>query len=222
MGKPGKSTGGEIREASGTAFGIGGRAVADRGAGQRQAGNVARRHHQREPERHLAAGIGQEAGEIKLHGRRFAGHDVAGAEGEDIGPFFLGNGRAAAGGEGAIVILACLGSLLDHSLDDPRADLHPQAADRGPVGQREDIGCLKGLVEGIDEGLADRKLVQQTVDPATDTVKRTHGETPVRGLNGAEARLVVGNAESLRVSQLGKHPCHRRLPSRVNESTSGL
>ena len=63
LGKPGSSTGGVMREASGTASVSAAYAVADAGAPAAAPGNVARRHHQREAEGRLAVAIGQRADE---------------------------------------------------------------------------------------------------------------------------------------------------------------
>ena len=94
LGKPGSKTGGEIREASGTAFVSTAVPATDRRPAQRHSGNITGRDHQREPERDLAVTIRQDAHHGELDGRDIAGHQVADAQAENARPLFLGDRRA--------------------------------------------------------------------------------------------------------------------------------
>ncbi len=114
--------------------------VADRGTGQRLAGDVARRHDQREPERRRAVLIGQWADQPQLHRDPLAGQDVADPHREDVGPLLLGDRGALAGRDRAVVGLPRLGPLAQVGLDGAAVRRHRHAGHRGAVGQREDVG----------------------------------------------------------------------------------
>ena len=208
LGKPGSSTGGEIREASGTASVS--TAVPSPTDGRRGGSwNVAGGDHQRESECDLAAGIGQHPGHVSwtvatspgmmLPTRRV---NTPGRSSSAI--------AALAGRDRRVVLLACLGSFLEQSLDHSTADLHAEARSprRGRAGER--YRSPRAARPRVDERLADRHLRQQAVDPALD-VHRSRGEAP-RGRQRPEAgsSSLAARREFL-VSQLGKRPGHRVL-----------
>ena len=117
FGKPGRSTGGLIREASGHGVRVHGGPIADRWTGQGNAGDISRGDHQREPERDLAVAYGSTPQRVSSTVAALAGHEVADAEVEDARPVLLGDRRATTLGDRLVVMLACLASLLEDAVD---------------------------------------------------------------------------------------------------------
>ena len=86
-----------IREASGTASVSIAVPSPHRWLRQRHSWDVPGGDDERKTEGHLTAGIGQDAGQLEMHRRLLAGHQVADTKREHIGPLFLGNRRALTG-----------------------------------------------------------------------------------------------------------------------------
>ena len=132
-----------MREASGTASVSGATPSPTDGPGSGDAGDVARRHHQREAERRLAVGVRQRPGQRQPHRRRLARRQVADAHREDARPLLLGDGRAMPGLDGLIVFAAGGAALLQHALDHAAGHFHAEARHRRPVRQRKDVRRLQ-------------------------------------------------------------------------------
>ena len=190
-----------MREASGTASVSGCVPLPTCGAGQSDAGDVARRHHQREAERDLAVAVGQGADQREADNGALSRRQVADAHGEDAGAFFLGDGGAMAGLDGLGVLLARLVAFLQFALDDPPGHLELKRGHGGPVGQGEDVRCLQRLVVGVDEGLAHFHAGDQAVEASLDLQRGQRqtalccGESAEAGIRGGLAGVSAQGAE---------------------------
>ena len=186
---------------------------ADRRAGQRLTGDVARRHHQREPERGRAVLVGQRTDQPELHGDPLAGQDVADPHREDVGPLLLGDRGALAGGDRTVVGLPRLGPLAQVGLDGAAVGRHRHAGHGGAVGQREDVGGFeRGLVD-VDELGRQHRAADQAGDRGPD-VEPVERQVAALGAQGAEA----GVGERVEPVELGgthrgNGHRHRALPS---------
>ncbi len=135
--------------------GVGRRAVTGRRPVDRPAGDVARRHDQREPERGRAVLVRQRLAHRQRDPDALAWQDVAHPDREHVGPLLLGDGRPPALAQRLVVVGPGLAALLEHALDHPVVGLHPERGDGRAVGQREDVRGLQGDVERVPEPLRD-------------------------------------------------------------------
>ena len=188
LGNPGSSTGGVIREASGTASVSAATPGPAGDPGSTRAGDIPGRDHQREPEGDLAVLVGQRLAEAQPDGNPLPGNDVAHAHGENVRAFLLRDRRAAAFPDGGVVRGAGLGPFLQDRLDDTAAGLHPQSSDRGPVRQREDIGRLERNVEGVAETLREFHPGEGPGDAGPD-INAVQGQVSSRRDECAEAAV---------------------------------
>ncbi len=111
--------------------------------------------------------------------------------GEHAGAVFFREGGAAPGPDRFRVFLPGRAALLEVALDDPPGHLQPEARDRRPVRQREDVGRFERLVVAVDERLRDLGPGEQAVDAGLH-VQGPQRQAAARRPQGAEAFLGVG------------------------------
>ena len=141
---------------------------------QSHAGDVARRHHQRETERGLAVGERQRAGQLQFDADRLAGGDVAGAHREHFGPLLFGDGGAMALANRLVVFLPRRAPLLQHPFDDPLSHPQPEPGHARSRRQRKNVGGFQRLGAGVDEFLCHHQPIEQAGDPTV------HSQSPQR------------------------------------------
>ena len=121
----------------------------------RRAGDVARRHGEREAQPERAFVVAQRLLVLDRDDDLLAGADVGHTRREEVGPLLLDQRRLAALGLRRLVRAPGLAALVDHALDDPLADAHLQVVDGGVLRQREHVHALAPLGRRIHEPLRD-------------------------------------------------------------------
>ena len=177
LGKPGSSTGGVTREASGTWSVSVRRSRADGGTIERNAGRVARRNHQREAKRGLAGGNRQRSHERELHGGVFVRREVAHAQREHAAALLLGDRGAVPGLNGLVVLLAGLAGVLEIAFDHAAGHAQREAGSGGAIGQRKDVRGFDRHVERVAECLPHQRFGVQIAN-AVGTSSATRGKRP--------------------------------------------
>ncbi len=116
---------------------------------------VARRDHERHPQRGDIARAVHRLLVFDLDHDRFAGSDIGDRVGKDVRPLLLHERRLAAGALGLLVDRLGLDALLDLADHDAVADHHLERIDRAAVRQRIDVDRLDPVLRRIVEHLGD-------------------------------------------------------------------